>query len=352
MRRGWMNWLADEVPVDELARRIGDVAKACRTQGVDALLLYGTFVRPARLSALTHFVPFWSQAALVVTRDGHSLLTMATTGRTVQLIRQCSVVEDVQVGPDIGEIAARWLQQRQSGPCLALADMEDWPQSILERLRQAWPEASMMNAQPWYDALDAGFGPTPVVAVRAQALGQAGLNQVVTVPLEDGHDIVAAVDGYCRTHGAEEVSVLVATDLEQSALYRRLEGSAPLGSLFAVQLSLAYKGFWLRYASSFRREGKGAIELPVCTALRQQLLTAAFRPGMRAVELVQEVAAAKEIGVLQDWALEARKGQLPLACVGAMGHAQEAQVPPFATFSVRFVHDGHPCWLTEPLVSL
>jgi len=355
MRRGWMDWVPEEVPRERLDQRVEQVARACQTQGVDALLLYGSFVRPARVSVLTHFVPFWSQAALVVARDGRTMLTMATTGRTVQWIRHCALVDEVRVGPDIGHTAGQWLHECGLGQNLALADRDDWPQPALDGLKRTLPDASLHLANGWYDALDARFGPTVGVAARALELARGGLAQV-EAPSEGGdthergaHDIVAAIDGHCRAQGAEEVSVLVAPDLQRSARLQRLEGPAQLGSHFAVQLSVAYKGHWLRCASSFMREGSSFVEWPACAEWRRRVQHASIAPGTQAGQWIARFTHVSASTVLADWSLESRSAGLPLVCIAAPGHAEHALVPPFSTFTARLRSEGREWLVAEPL---
>lgn len=354
MRRGWMDWLPAEVPREGLKQRIEQVARACEAQGVDALLLYSSFVRPARVSVLTHFVPFWSQAALVVTHDGQTMLTMATTGRTVQWIRQCAVVDEVRVGPDIGHTAGQWLQERGLGRSLALADRDDWPQLALDGLKRVVPEARLHLANGWYDTLDAGFGPTAWVAARARELARAALAQVERLSPGDSseqlaHDIVASLDGYGRARGAEEVSVLVAPDLLRSAQLQRLEGGVQLGLHFAVQISLAYKGHWLRCASSFIRDGTSVFESRACAEWRHRLQQASVEPGLPAGQWAARIAAGSASTLLADWSLESRSQGLPLVCIAAPGHGEHAPVPPFATLSARLRSAGQDWLVAEPI---
>lgn len=354
MRRGWMDWLPEEVPRELLDDRVRSVARACRSRDVDALLLYASFVRPARVSALTHFVPFWSQAALVVTHDGATMLTMATTGRTVQWIRQCAVADEVRVGPDIGHTAGQWLHERRLGRRLALVDAGDWPQPALDGLARALPDATLQPANGWYDALDAGFGCTPAVAARALELARGGLAQVAAAGRgsarePDAHEIVGAVEAHCRARGAEEVSVLVAPDLRQSPGLRRLEGPTTLGAHFAVQLSVAYKGHWLRCAGSFRQDGGSVVESPACAEWRRRLQQAASAPGLEAGRLARRLAGDGAGAVLADWCLESRSAGLPLACIAARGHAEHTPVPGGSTFSARLRSDGHEWLIAEPI---
>lgn len=345
MRRGWMDWVPQEVPEDLLRGRVGEVAAACRAQGADALLLYASFTRPAQVSALTHFVPFWSQALLAVAADGRTMLTMATTGRTVQWIRSTSCVDEVLVGPDIGATAGKWLADKTPSGAVAVAGLDDLPQSVLAGLRHTLPQANLREAGDWYAALEAGFHPTPVVAARTQAIARAGLALVTGRPYRSAHEIVAAIDAHCRAAGAEEVAVTLAPDLDRSNVLRRLEGDAPLGARFAVQASVAYKGCWLRVATSFRRDGALAVELPECVGARAEL-----QRGASATVDAMAKRAADVIGAqLEDWTLEARRGGLPLATVAVAGRPATCAVPAFSTLSLQLGAGGAGFVLAEPL---
>ncbi len=328
MRRGWMDWVPEEVPESLLRTRVAQVAAACRARGLDALVLYASFARPAQVSALVHFVPFWSQALLVVTADGRTLLTMATTGRTVQWIRSTACVGEVIVGPDVGAVAGKWLQGKGQ---LGIGAMPDVPLSVLSGLRRALPHAQLTDAQGWYGDLEAGFHPPPQLSRRTATITQEALAEAPAAAARGAHAVVAAVEGHCRQQGAEEVLVTMAPDLRESAILRRLEGDACLGDQFAVQASVAYKGTWLRLASSYLRTDGGFVERPECARARTALR------GLAGVASASDAAgaAARAAGsVLEDWQLEARRAGLPLACVAAHGQG-DATVPPHATLSMQ-----------------
>lgn len=345
MRRGWMDWVPQEVPEELLRARVAQVAAACRATGADALLLYASFTRPAQVSALTHFVPFWSQAMLAVAADARTLLTMATTGRTVQWIRSTACIDDVVVGPEIGAMVGEWLAGRNAR-VLAVAGLPDVPQAALDGLRRKIPDAQLREAQDWYAPLEVAFGPAPAVAQRTLQIARDSLALVGAQSCTDAHAIVAMIDGHCRAAGAEEVAVWLAPDLSRSALLRRLEGDAPLGERFAVQVSLAYKGCWLRVGGSYVRNGAVATELPASVRARAHLqqIVAGVTPSDLAADAARAAGAP-----LQDWSLEARRGGLPLATVAAAGHGGPARVPAASTFTLRLGAGADCVVLAEPV---
>jgi hypothetical protein len=346
-----MEWNPAEVPEEILRDRVAQVAAACGAHGCDAVLYYTSYTRPAQVSALTHFVPFWSQALLAITPSGASMLTMATTGRTVPWIHAVSRVDEVIVSAEIGASAGRWLRERTPARRIAIAALDDLPHSAHAGLRGALPEAILEAAGPWHIALEAGFDPAPRVAQRARAMAASALALVQPGVWPNAQTLVAALDGHCRGLGAEDVLVKVAPDLAHNADPCRLEGPVNLGAHFGVRLTLAYKGYWLRTGSSFSHASATTAEVPACTEALRALRETATRT--RSVEaLIHSVQAASGARV-DAWNLEARRGGLPLASIGASEHRCGDEAPAFSTFSAqleaRQEHGGAPLILSTPL---
>jgi hypothetical protein len=335
-----MDWVAAEVPEDVLRGRIAQVAAACGAQGLDAALFYSSFTRPAQVSALTHFVPFWSQALLAVTPTGVSLLAMATTGRTVQWIRSVSRVDEVIVGAEVGASAGQWLRANTPARRIAIAAPDDMPCAAHAGLRKALPDTVFEPAGGALAALEAGFDPTPRVRETAHSIAGLALARVSSQHWQEPHALLAALDGHCRSLGAEEVSVQLAPDLAHGALAYRLEGPAALGAHFGLRLTLAYKGYWLRVGSSFTRNGMATQEHPACIAALNALRAVAARTR-RIGEWVHAVRQASG-ALVTDWQVEARQCGLPLASISASDHIGAVDAPACASFSARLAASGTP----------
>ena len=63
--------------------------------------------------------------------------------------------------------------------------------------------------------------------------------------------MAAALELQARLGGAEDVIIRIAPDLSKDAVFRRLEGELPLSSMYSVELSVAYKGVWIRLVENF-----------------------------------------------------------------------------------------------------
>ena len=81
MRRGLISRSLVELPDAVFDARLDRLRAAMRQAQLDALVVYTNNTRPAGVSWLTGFVPYWSEALLVVPRDAAPYLVAALTFR-------------------------------------------------------------------------------------------------------------------------------------------------------------------------------------------------------------------------------------------------------------------------------
>lgn len=348
MRRGLMQWDPAEVPQALLQSRARSVADECRRRGLDALLAFADFTRPCAVSALTHYVPFWSQSFLVLMPSGETTLVAATTGRTVQWIRQTSQVDNVVRTGDIGTATAEHLLEKLGAgrKRLGVVDLASMPAAAIGKLCRVHGQLELVAADDWFDQVPALQAP-PVLAERALAIAGQGLAAAAAYAGADGHALVAAVDGACRVAGAEEAFVHVALDLRRDPRLLCLEGPSPLGERFAVQISLAYKGHWLRVARTFERRpgAAGAVAAQTAEFLAQVgrgQSPSAVRAAVLGMPVAQQSVQpqgqqAAQAGALAEfWRVEGARGALPLAFLDGSDAAQpQDRCQPGATLALR-----------------
>src|SRR5258706_7806600 len=87
MRRGLISWSRDEVPPSVLEGRVARLQEQMRNADLGATLIYTSFARPSAVAWLTHFVPYWNEALLVVSATGAPVLLAAFSKRVHDWIR-------------------------------------------------------------------------------------------------------------------------------------------------------------------------------------------------------------------------------------------------------------------------
>ena len=107
MRRGLLAWSEKETPKAALEARVARVQAAMKAQGFDALLAYTNFPRPATVSYLTHFIPYWNQGLMVMGQEGLPTILVALSNRVRGWALETCHVEDVVCTPRIGADAAK-----------------------------------------------------------------------------------------------------------------------------------------------------------------------------------------------------------------------------------------------------
>jgi hypothetical protein len=249
MRRGLISRSAVELPDAVLDARLTRVRAAMREAALDALLIYTNNTRPAGVSWLTGFVPYWSEAMLVVPRDGAPYLVAALSFRVKSWIERVSRIGEVLHHPRIGLRAGQQIAAAGKDAAVGIVDFDGLPAGIAADLREAGPELKLSDGSALFAQLRGTADPAEIaLAGKAAAIAQAALAQA------DGQTLnamIAAVERKARLLGAEEIYVAAAPDLAQDFRFIRIEGEPSRGRHFALRATVAYKGTWVRLVRAF-----------------------------------------------------------------------------------------------------
>jgi Xaa-Pro aminopeptidase len=113
MRRGLIARSLVELPDAVFDARLDRLRAAMQAAQLDALVIYTNNTRPAAVSWLTGFVPYWSEAVLVVPRERGPYLVAALSFRVKPWIERVSRLADVLHTPRIGLKAAQQIAAMQ-----------------------------------------------------------------------------------------------------------------------------------------------------------------------------------------------------------------------------------------------
>jgi hypothetical protein len=248
MRRGLIARSLVELPDAVFDTRLDRVRAAMQAAQLDALVIYTNNTRPAGVSWLAGFVPYWSEAVLVVPRAASPYLVVALSFRVKPWIERVSRVADVLHTPRIGLKAAQQIAATQAGAAVGVVDFDGLPAGIAEDLREGGPQLTLHDASPLFASLRAIADPAEIaLASRAADIGRRALSAGQGETL---NEMIAGVESKARARGAEEIYIAAVPDLERDTRFRRIEGEAALSKTFAVRVTVAYKGTWIRLVRS------------------------------------------------------------------------------------------------------
>lgn len=259
MRRGLIAWSRTELPEAVLAGRVARARAAMEAAGLDALVLYTNNTRPAAVSWLTGFVPYWSEGVAVLTRNEGPMLVVALSNRVRRWIESVSRVERVVPSPRIGAEAGRLIAEAKPDAAVGVVELDGLRAEVAEGLRKAGTGVRLTDATALFERLRGPADAAEIaLAAKAGTIAHRALAAVPARPDNIG-TAIAAAEAQARALGAEEIYVAVAADLARDPRLVRIEQAAPaLGRSFAMRTTVAYKGAWVRLTRTFGADGTEA----------------------------------------------------------------------------------------------
>jgi hypothetical protein len=249
MRRGLISRSPVELPDAVFDARLDRVRSALHNAKLDALVIYTNNTRTAGVSWLVGFVPYWSEALLVVPREGAPFLVAALSFSVKSWIERVSRIGEVLHNPRVGLKAAQQTASVQKNAAVGVVDFDGLPAGIADDMREGGPSLVFSEAGPLFAKLRAKADPADIaLAGKAAAIAYQALAQARGATLNDR---IANAERQARLLGAEEIYIAAAPDLARDLRFMRIEGEAALGERFAHRATVAYKGAWVRLVRTF-----------------------------------------------------------------------------------------------------
>ncbi|MDX3904467.1 MAG: aminopeptidase P family N-terminal domain-containing protein [Pigmentiphaga sp.] len=303
-----MSWSQEELPASVLDERVARLQAAMEQEGWGAVLAYTSFAEPAAVHWLTNFTPYWSEAMLLVLPRGKPVLLAALTPRVHGWIREVSHLGDLVSAPRLASSVLQMLADKgvATGTRIGVIGLDALPASVAMPLLAQWGEAAVADATRVYASLRQPCGVAELALARRA--WEIAVRALAAAPgmARSTSQIASAVEASARADGAEEVLHRMAPDLARGAALMRLEGGRPLGQAYALELSVAYKGYWVRAGRSFSHGPRPQAWEGAQAWFRDSLLRLAER-GADAVDAVPASGGR--------WTLEACIGAQPLSLV-------------------------------------
>src|SRR3989454_8327794 len=154
MRRGLISWSREEVPPSVLDSRVARLQGEMQAADLGAALVYTSFARPSAVAWLTHFVPYWNEALLVVQPSGAPVLLAAFSKRMHDGIRSVSHVGEVRSAPDLGRAAAAFLKERPPEPSrIGVLELDALPWPVAEPIVKSEYGRAVVDATGLFAAI-------------------------------------------------------------------------------------------------------------------------------------------------------------------------------------------------------
>jgi len=347
MRRGLISWSREEVPPPVPESRVARLQEKMRDAELGVVLLYTSFARPSAVAWLTHFVPYWNEALLVVFPTGAPVLLAAFSKRVHDWIRSVSHLAEVRSAPDLGRAAAAFLKERPPEPSrIGVLELDALPWAVAEPIVKAGYSDALVDVTNLFASIRQPADEVEIQLARRAATIAVQALKAIPTGAKRASELLSALEGSARLDGAEEVLPRLAPDLRADATLRRFEGDALLGERYAVELSVAYKATWVRITRCVSTNAvppswRGAAERFVETAQR-----------LNEANLSLEVAGNARPGKPAAWILETCRGSPALSIVASWEAPSPSALPggSLACLSLQLELDDGPWLRGEPLI--
>ena len=340
MRRGLMAWDSDEIPVHVLKDRAKRLRAAMAAARQDAMILYTNFIRSAAVSHLVGFSPYWADGILLVPSEGEPVFATTLSKRVGTWIQSVKPVGDLVNTPSPGKALGERLAK--PGVCrVAILELDAFPGGLYNEIAAALPRVEFVDGSETFAAAR-----SPADAVeralleRADAIARDALGAAPSGATDIGA-AVGAVEVRARLHGAEEVYVAIAPDLDSDRRFLRLSGEKPLGRRFAIRATVAYKGTWTRRTKTYSQVSNDRLAIERADAWFKAF-TASVAAGRPLRNQIQSATSDLPSANLVDWMVEAPVGTRPLAVVESSSMPTTTIRTPALVISMGLRIDGVP----------
>jgi hypothetical protein len=314
MRRGLMGWSEADLPVAVLSQRLSRLQAGLEKEGLGGLVLYTNLARPAAVSFLTGFTPYWSEGLLFVPASGEPVFATALSKRVSGWIRSVMPIGSIENTPQPAAAIGQKLAKANVGR-IGVVELDLFPAAQASLLMGNDGAVGLNDATALFRSVRIRVDATEIaLARRADDLARHCLETFDRG--DDPRRMVADIEARARLGGAEEAFVGVNPDLGRSNAFLRSDRLHALGEHFAIRLSLSLKGSWVRRTITLNLNPEA-----------QAMFAAADAAFARALASASDAAALKALqddfpGKITAWTVEACVGSYPLEVVRRSGDAQ------------------------------
>jgi hypothetical protein len=343
MRRGLMGWSETDVPLAVLQQRLSRFQAGLTAEGLGGAVLYTNHVRPAAVSFLTGFTPYWSEGLLFVPRSGEPVLAMALSKRVSGWIRSVMPIGSIENTPQPAGAIGRKVAEAGIRK-LGVVELDMFPGAQADMLVGNGNAVSLEDASAVFRSVRLRVDTAEIAIVRrADGLARDCLETFYRC--DDARRVVAEIEARARLAGVEEVLVGVAPDLDRDNAFLRSDRLGTLGEHFAIRLSLSLQGSWIRRTTTFSRvSGEQAMFATANAAFERALASASAPAALKALE-------DGFPGKIVAWTVEACVGSYPLEMVACSGDARAfSDKLPLTVVAVKAELDGITWFGAGPVV--
>jgi hypothetical protein len=236
------------------------------------------------------------------------MFATALSKRVSEWIRTTDPISEIANTPKPGALIGQRLAGDAAVRRVGVLELDTLPAGLADDLAAAAPAVEWRDATALFADLrravdDAERG----LLARADAIAMAALRDAEAAHASDAATLAGTIERGARLAGAEEAYIAIAPDLAADRRFNRISQPVALGARFAVRISVAYKGAWIRRARTFPADSDA-----------ERWLDGLVRSLEAGQPLTAQIAAkvkARPGASLVSWMAESCTGSYPLSVI-------------------------------------
>lgn len=271
MKRGYMDWKQELLPLEQLKRRQGEFVKKFAAFNMDAAVVYGDVGSADELQYLTNLGPYFFFVAAVICKDGTIFLVTGLSGRVNPWITKITGVDNSRIiaaGPAFNTKVAELLAEQLGDSGVIGLTGKYLPREMVAAIENAGFQTVVYQASINEQL---AIRDTAYLKTVKEGLGlmSPAINKALKVPEINNMTrkrVAAEVEYACRTAGAMDMLILNGNeDLVFDQPQEILDYDRP----WTLYVQIQYLGEWLVLARNMKQGyGQAAEEAREKAALK------------------------------------------------------------------------------------
>lgn len=246
MKNGLIEWDHQEIPENEIRRRIESIQQKMRTEKLDGLILFGDVNEAGAVSYFSNFAPYYFSTALILPRTGEGVMTTAMAQRGKPWIQSNSLTQDLRFERDYGKGCSRVLKEiKMDYHRVGIVEMGLFPYPALLDIKKEFPQIEFLDCTDMVNELRITKSPVETNLIyKAGQIASESLESITKAwNFQKECELAAEIEKQARYRKCEDIFVHVASH-DSKASWLHLPTEKKLEHEVIVEIMVQYKNYW------------------------------------------------------------------------------------------------------------
>jgi Xaa-Pro aminopeptidase len=246
MKNGLIIWDHQEIPEQEIKRRIETMQKRMDEGNIDALILFGDVNEAGALNYFSNFAPYYFSAALILTCVGEGIMTTAMAQRSKSWIQSNSLIQDIRFQRDYGKGCLEVLKGIElKYNKVGIVEFDLFPYTAFLNMKKEFPDVAFIDASGIVNEMRSQRSPVEISLIRhAGQIACGSLESLVrNWEFKKECELSGEIERQARYRRCEDIFVHIASH-KNGLRWLHLPTEEELEQEVMLEMMVQYKNYW------------------------------------------------------------------------------------------------------------